>query len=67
MNDVESWMKASGFTQIVKDGVSLSGARAKWVAAAAPLKRKKVAESQSANPWAALQTSSDVAVRNLIS
>ena len=33
------------------------------MAAAAPLKRKKVAETkQAANPWAALQNVSDIAV-----
>ena len=41
----------------------ISASKAKWMAAAAPLKRKKVAESQpAANPWAALQNVSDVAV-----
>ena len=34
------------------------------MAAAAPLKRKKVAEAkQAANPWAALQNVSDIAVK----
>jgi hypothetical protein len=34
------------------------------MAAAAPLKRKKVAETKkAANPWAALQNMSDIAVR----
>jgi hypothetical protein len=34
------------------------------MAAAAPLKRKKVTETmQAANPWAALQNVSDIAVR----
>jgi hypothetical protein len=67
--EIESWAKACGFTQLKIDEAnhSVSGTRAKWVAAAAPLKRKKVVEPQPTNPWAALQKDggSDVAVSAL--
>ena len=54
-------MKATGFTEVKREAAKVSAKRAKWVAAAAPLKRKKVVDTSS-NPWASLQTSSDVAV-----
>lgn len=53
-----SFMVAAGFSKVELMDVCVVGAyKAAWQAAGAPLKRKKVTETQpvsAANPWAAL-------------
>jgi hypothetical protein len=57
-DELNSFLKASGFTQIGWNGHETTAHRAQWQAAGALLKRKKqpaAAEAQ-ANPWAQLST-----------
>ncbi len=53
-----SLMIAAGFSKVeLMDVYVVGGYKAAWQASGAPLKRKKVADTQqkAANPWASLQ------------
>ena len=41
-DELNSFLKASGFTQVEANGDEVRAVRAQWLAAAAPLRRKKV-------------------------
>lgn len=63
-DELTSFLKAAGFSQIELTENEVRALRAQWQAAGALLKRKKPEEVKQANPWAQLSTNNNFGVIN---